>query len=137
MVYITIYVFIFPICLCQRSRSLFSYMNRQYMDWPGTCIILDKKYNIANSSCHFGSYDPQCHELFLYINHVLQLSSFLVQNIKLYYNFGIMTILRHLNRCPKVKTNFASYPKLGHGREHNLGLRFVLRHFREHGPRTL
>ena len=24
----------------------------------GTCIIiLDKKYNIANSSCHFGSYD--------------------------------------------------------------------------------
>ena len=97
------------------------------MDWPGTCIILDKKYNIANSSCHFGSYDPQCHELFLYINHVLQLSSFLVQNIKLYYNFGVMTILRHLNRCPKVKTNFASYPKLGHGREHNLGLRFVLR----------
>ena len=127
MVYITIYVFIFPICLCQRSRSLFSYMNRQYMDWPGTCIILDTKYNIANSSCHFGSYDPQCHELFLYINHVLQLSSFLVQNIKLYYNFGIMTILRHLNRFSKVKTNFASYPKLGHGREHNLGLRFVLR----------
>ena len=45
----------------------------------GTCIIiLDKKYNIANSSCHFGSYgsiwtgpspkkyymDLQCHELF-------------------------------------------------------------------------
>ena len=31
----------------------------------GTCIIiLDKKYNIANSSCHFGPYDPQCHELF-------------------------------------------------------------------------
>ena len=26
------------------------------MDWPGTSIILDKKYNIANSSCHFGSY---------------------------------------------------------------------------------
>ena len=28
------------------------------MDRPGicTCIILDKKYNIANSSCHFGSY---------------------------------------------------------------------------------
>ena len=38
-----------------------------------------------------------------------------------------MTILRHLNRCPKVKTNFATYPKLGHGREHDLGLRFVLR----------
>ena len=59
--------------------------------WNGTCIIiLDKKYNIANSSCHFGSYgsiwtgpspkkyymdlsfspynilpyDPQYHELF-------------------------------------------------------------------------
>ena len=48
---ITLYVFIFPICLCQRSRSLFLYMDR-----PGTCIILDKKYNIANSSCHFGSY---------------------------------------------------------------------------------
>jgi hypothetical protein len=26
------------------------------MDRPGTCITLDKKYNIANSSCHFGSY---------------------------------------------------------------------------------
>jgi hypothetical protein len=26
------------------------------MDRPGTCIILDKKYNIANSSCHFGTY---------------------------------------------------------------------------------
>ena len=26
------------------------------MDRPGTCIILDKKYNIANSSCHFESY---------------------------------------------------------------------------------
>ena len=26
------------------------------MDRPGTCIIiLDKKYNIANTSCHFGS----------------------------------------------------------------------------------
>jgi hypothetical protein len=27
-----------------------------YMDRPGTCIILDKKYNIANSSYHFESY---------------------------------------------------------------------------------
>ena len=76
LLYITLYVFIFPIW------SLFSYMDR-----PGTCIIiLDQKYNIANSSCHFGSYgsiwtgpspityymglvhilpyDPQCHELF-------------------------------------------------------------------------
>jgi hypothetical protein len=26
------------------------------MDRPGTCFILYKKYNIANSSCHFGSY---------------------------------------------------------------------------------
>ena len=26
------------------------------MDRPGTYIILDKKYSIANSSCHFGSY---------------------------------------------------------------------------------
>ena len=26
------------------------------MDRPGTCTILDKKYNLANSSCHFGSY---------------------------------------------------------------------------------
>jgi hypothetical protein len=26
------------------------------MDRPGTCIILDKKYNITNFSCHFGSY---------------------------------------------------------------------------------
>jgi len=51
----------------------------------------------------------------------------LVQNIKLYYNFGVRTILRHLHRCPKVKTNFATCPKLGHGPEHDLGLRFVLR----------
>ena len=59
-IYITLYVFIFPICLCQRSRSLFLYMDRslfQYMNRPGTrIIILDKKYNITNSSCHFGSY---------------------------------------------------------------------------------
>ena len=27
------------------------------MDRPDTYINLDKKYNIANSSCHFGSYD--------------------------------------------------------------------------------
>ena len=46
---------------------------------------------------------------------------------QLYYNFGVRTILRHLHRCPKVKTNFATCPKLGHGREHDLGLRFVLR----------
>ena len=64
----------------------------------------------------------------VYINHVLQLKSpFLVQNIKLYYDFGVKTILRRLHRCPKVKTNFATCPKLGHGREHDLGLRFVLR----------
>jgi len=44
------------------------------------------------------------------------LSSFLVQNIKLYYNFGAKTILRHIHRCPKVKTNLV---KLGHGREHD------------------
>jgi len=51
----------------------------------------------------------------------------LVQNIKLYYNFGVRTILRHLHKGPKVKTNFATYPKFGHGREQDLGLRFVLR----------
>jgi hypothetical protein len=62
-------------------------MHRDWTAWfsirfrNGTCIIiLDKQYNIANSSCHFGSYgsiwtgpspkkyympyDPQCHELF-------------------------------------------------------------------------
>jgi hypothetical protein len=38
-----------------------------------------------------------------------------------------MAILRHLHRCPKVKTHFATCPKLEHGREHDLGLRFVLR----------
>ena len=32
------------------------YVIFSYMDRPGTCLILDKKYNIANSSCHFGSY---------------------------------------------------------------------------------
>ena len=51
----------------------------------------------------------------------------MVQNIKLYYNFGVMTILRHLHRCPKIKTNIATCPKLGHGRKHDLELRFVLR----------
>ena len=47
---------------------------------------------------------------------------------------GVRTILRHLHKCPKVKTNFATCPKLGHGREHDLGHILVLRHFREHGP---
>jgi hypothetical protein len=51
----------------------------------------------------------------------------LVQNIKLYYNFGPRTILRHLYICAKAKTNYATCPKLGHGQEHDLGLRFVLR----------
>ena len=46
---------------------------------------------------------------------------------QLYYNFGVRTILIHLHRCPKVKTDFATCPKLGHGREHDLGLRFVQR----------
>ena len=35
------------------------------MDRPGTCIILDKMYNIANSSCHFGHmavYEPVRHQ---------------------------------------------------------------------------
>ena len=57
----------------------------------------------------------------MYINHVLQ------HKARFWYNFGVRTILRHLNRCPKVKTNLATYPKLGHGREHDLGLKFVLR----------
>ena len=42
---------------------------------------------------------------------------------------GVRTILRHLHRCPKVKTNFATCPKLGHGREHDLGHILVLRYF--------
>ena len=49
-------------------------------------------------------------------------NSFFVQNIKLYYNFGARTILRRLHKCPKVKTNFATCPKLGHSREHDIGL---------------
>ena len=37
--------------------SLFVFVTLfSYMDQPGTWIILDKKYNIANSSYHFGSY---------------------------------------------------------------------------------
>ena len=59
----------------------------------------------------------------MYSNHVLQLK------VRFWYkiNFGVMTILRHLHRCPKAKTNLATCPKLGHGREHDLVLRFVLR----------
>jgi hypothetical protein len=46
------------------SRDI-SLSGSKLRDMNGTCIIiLDKKYNIANSSCHFGPYDPQCHELF-------------------------------------------------------------------------
>jgi hypothetical protein len=43
-------------------------------------------------------------------------SSFLVQNIKLYYHFGARTIIRHLHRCTKVKTNLRhdQYHALGH-----------------------
>ena len=64
----------------------------------------------------------------VYINHVLQPKiRFWYTISQLYYNFGVRTILRHLHRCPKVKTNFTTCPKLGHGREHDLGLRFVLR----------
>ena len=54
-----------------------------------------------------------------------------------------MTILRHLHRCPKVKTNFATCPKLlsiwSRTRLRTkicpkivLGHVLVLKHFREH-----
>ena len=40
---------------CHMTLSAMNYL--LYMDRPSTCIIiLDKKYNMANSSCHFGSY---------------------------------------------------------------------------------
>ena len=46
------------------SRDI-SVSGSKLRDMNGTCIIiLVKKYNIANSLCHFGPYDPQCHELF-------------------------------------------------------------------------
>ena len=54
--YITLYVFIFPyLSLLAQPVTIFVYGPVVYGP-PGTCNILDKKYNIANSSCHFGSY---------------------------------------------------------------------------------
>ncbi len=56
---------------------------------PGLdCLVLDKKYNIANSSCHFGSYgsiwtgpspkkyyiDLRSHELFAIYNYPWSIS---------------------------------------------------------------
>ena len=61
--YIVVYYtlrFYFPyLSLLAQLVTIFVYgpvVHFLYMDWPGTCIILDKKYNIANSSCHFGPY---------------------------------------------------------------------------------
>ena len=54
--YYTLRFYFLYLSLLAQPVTIFVYMDRQYMDRPGTCIILDKKYNIANSSCHFGSY---------------------------------------------------------------------------------
>ena len=74
-VYITLYVFMFPICLYQHNRSLCSYIDGQYMDRQVTCIILDKSiiqqivhvtsgHMAVYGPVHILPYDPQCHELF-------------------------------------------------------------------------
>ena len=55
------------------------------------------------------------------------LKSVLGTKYQIILQFRGRTILRHLHRCLKVKTDFATCPKLGHGREHDLGLRFLLR----------
>ena len=61
----------------------------------------------------------------MFVNHDLQLKVRFWYKISNYITIsGVRTILRHLHRCPK----------LGHGREHDLGHILVLRHFREHGP---
>jgi hypothetical protein len=58
----------------------------------------------------------------VYVNHDLQLKVRLWYKISNYITIsGVRTILRHLHRCSKVKTNFVTCPKLGHGREHDLG----------------
>ena len=51
--------------------------------------------------------------------------SIMVYNLKFVLGTKYQIILQfqghvHLKRRPKVKTNFATYPKLGHGREHDL-----------------
>jgi hypothetical protein len=69
-IYLSKPVIIFQMCLSEKHNVIGGFHNWhdnisitnlgqnlwQHMDRPGTCIILDKKYNIANSSCHFGSY---------------------------------------------------------------------------------
>ena len=62
----------------------------------------------------------------VYINHVLQPKVRIWYKISNYITIS-GTILRHSHRCPKIKKNDATYPKLGHGREQDIGLRFVLR----------
>ena len=44
--------------------------------------------------------------------------SIMIYNLRFWYkisNYITISGVRHLHRCPKVKTNFATYPKLGHG----------------------
>ena len=57
--YITLYVLFSLFVFVSAAGHYYRIWTGHYfsMDRPGTCIIiLDKKYNIANSSCHFESY---------------------------------------------------------------------------------
>ena len=70
-VYITLYVFMFPICLYQHNRSLCSYIDGQYMDRQVTCIILDKSIiqQIVHVTLgHMAVYGPVRHQKKYYMD---------------------------------------------------------------------
>ena len=82
------------------------------MDRPGTCIIiLDKKYNIANSTCHFGSYDsiwtgPSPNKYYMDLRSFGPYNILLVTDRSIYchmtpsaMNYLLSTLVMHLVLC--------------------------------------
>ena len=76
----------------------------------GTCIILDKKYNIANSSCHFGSYGsiwtgPSPKKYYMYLRSFGPYNIFLVTDRSIYCHMTLSA----MNYLLYSSSNFQGY----------------------------
>jgi hypothetical protein len=99
------------------------------MDRPGTSIILDKKYNIANSLCHFGSYGSSfglyniflvtdrsiyCHMSLSAMNYLLYMTSFKRFDSKPVEHklFAILYFLSKIMEVPGRSIYYRPYTKI-------------------------
>jgi hypothetical protein len=82
------------------------------MDRSVTCIILDKKYNISNSSCHFGSYGdiwtgPSPKKYYMDLRSFGPYNIFLVTDRSIYCHMTLsaMNYLLYIQLCFYLKKN--------------------------------